>query len=150
MKKIFFLIFAVLFLSCSPLSEIHKHEINSHWKLIYYNSDRGDSLKGNISDLINAVKNGKQVRIVMEKDSVIFAAAAEYLWVNNNMVYAQNNGQVSAHFAGEELVFQDNSYYWMFIVNTNGERNMIRWAVGEHEMKGQNTDRVFIKWYVLE
>ena len=150
MNKIFFLIFAVLFLSCSSLSKIHNQEMCCHWKLVYYNSDRGDSLKGYIGDLINAVKSGKQVRIVMEKDSIVFAAAAEYLWVNNNMVYAQNNGQVSAYFTGKELVFQENSYYWMFIVNTNGERNMIRWSVGNHEMKGQNTDRVFTKWYVLE
>lgn len=151
MKKVFLLLSAILFVSCSPFLKIHRHNANFfHWKLIYYNSDKGESLYGNIGNLINAVKNGQQIRIVMQSDSVICAAEADYLWVNNNIVYAQNNGQVSAHFAGKELVFQDNSYYWMFIVNTSGERNMIRWSVGAHEMRGQNQDRVNIKWYILD
>lgn len=151
MKKIFVLILALTLASCSAFVRVQKPNSNyCTWKLVYYNSDRGEVLDGNLNSLINAVKNGKQVRIVMGKGEIIVAAEAQYLWVKDNIVYAQNNGQVSVRYVGGKLVFQKDSYYWMFIVNTDGERGMIRWSVGEHEMRGQNEDRVYTKWFVKD
>lgn len=118
------------------------------WKLIYYNSDDGETIEGNPDDLINAVESGKQIRVVVDQGSVTFAAEAQYLWVFHNIVYAQNNGQVSVGQFGNELKFLEDSYYWMFLVNSNGERDMIRWSVGEHKMAGRNKERVSVKWFV--
>ena len=149
MKKIFIILFPILLSSCSIYTEMPKHERElSQWKLVYYNSDEGACLKGNLSHLIDAVENGKQVRVVMEQGDIICAVDANYLWVKDNIVYAQNNGQVSSHFEGNMLVFQDDSYYWMFIVSSNGDRQAIRWLVGDHNSLGKNNDRISIKWYV--
>lgn len=148
MKKIF-LFLSFVFISCSSFYTSLNHPTNvNRWKLVYYNSRNGEVINGNISSLIKAVKRGKEIRIVIESDSIVFAADAEYLWVKNKIVYAQNNGSVSVKFKGDDLVFQKNSYYWMFIVNTNGERQMIRWLVGEHSSRGNNQDRVAVKWFV--
>jgi len=149
MKKISILLFALLLSSCASYVGIHNNKDNyGSWKLVYYNSQDGKTIKGNIKDLINAVKNGKQVRVVMGQGSIISAANADFLWVKNNVVYAQNNSQVSCHFEGNKLVFQDDSYYWMFIVDTNGKREAIRWSVGEHVTKGKSEERIPIKWFV--
>jgi hypothetical protein len=85
---------------------------------------------------------------VVNTDGTYFSADAEFLWIKNNIVYAQNNNSVSVEFKEDDLIFQDDSYYWMFIVNTKGERDMIRWSVGEHELKGHNQDKVAVKWFV--
>ena len=149
MKKISILFFALLVSSCASYVGIHNNGDHSgSWELVYYNSQDGKTLDGNIKNLINAVKNGKQVRVVMEQGQVISAANADFLWVKNNVVYAQNNDQVSCHFVGNKLVFQDDSYYWMFIVDTNGKRETIRWTVGEHEMRGKGEERISVKWFV--
>jgi len=149
MYKIIILLFSFAFVSCSSLIKVKNDDIDSfQWKLIYYNSENGETIKGNIDILINAVKNGQQVRIVFEQESLIFATDAEYLWVLDNVVYAQNNGQVSVGQRGNKLFFQDDSYYWMFLINSNGERDMIRWSVGEHDMVRRNKDKVSIKWFI--
>ena len=148
MRKIIILFLALTLTSCASFIKVYEDDSGSQWKLVYHNSAEGEKLSGNLNRLINVVKKGKEIRIVMNKESVISVAEAEYLWVKDDIVYAQNNGQVSVHFEGDDLVFQEDSYYWMFIVNTNGERNMIRWSVGEHEMRGENKDKVDIKWYI--
>lgn len=132
---------------CESFIVKHQHLFNP-WQLVYSNSSTGDALDGNLDSLISAVKNGKEIRIVIVNDSVHFSAVAEYLWVKDDIVHAQNSNSVSVKFNDEKLIFQDNSYYWMFIVNTKGERDMIRWSVGEHELRGRNSDRVSIKWFV--
>lgn len=149
MYKITLLIFSFVFVSCSSFIKVNKDDGDcSKWRLIYNNSDNGEPIEGSLNDLINAVKSGKQIRIVMDLESFTFAAEAQYLWVLEDVVYAQNNGEVSVSRSGNKLRFQDDSYYWMFLVNSNGERDMIRWSVGEHDMRGQNKDKVSVKWFV--
>ncbi len=149
MKKIFIILFPILLSSCTIYTDLPKHQNEySSWNLVYYNTDDGKCLQGNLSNLIDAVRTGKPIRVVMEQGDVTSVANADYLWVKNNIVYAQNNGQVSCHFEGDRMAFQDDSYYWMFIVSTIGDRQAIRWSVGDHNSLGKNNDRISIKWYV--
>ncbi len=146
--KYFLLFFPLLISSCCESFIIKHQHLFNPWQLIYFNSSTGEALDGNLDSLISAVKSGKEIRIVMENDNTYFSAVAEYLWVKDNVVHAQNNNQVSSKFSDDKLIFQDDSYYWMFIVNTKGERDMIRWSVGDHELRGRNNDRISIKWFV--
>lgn len=149
MYKIILLIFSMVFVSCSSFNKVNKDGGNcKKWRLIYYNSDNGEAIKGSLNDLIKAVKSGEQIRVVIEQASVTFATEAQYLWVLGNVVYAQNNGEVSVGRTGNKLYYLDDSYYWMFLINSNGEREMIRWSVGEHKMLGRNKDKVSIKWFI--
>ena len=149
MYKITLLIFSSVLVSCSSFNKENKDDGNyGEWRLIYYNSDSGEPLKGSLTNLIEAVKSGEQIRIVMDQESLTFATEAQYLWVLEDVVYAQNNGEVSVSRSGNKLSFQDDSYYWMFLVNSNGERDMIRWSVGDIDMRGQNEDKVSVKWFI--
>lgn len=151
MHKIILLILSIVIVSGSSFSKVIKDDGDcNNWKLIYYNSNDGETIEGDISDLINAVENGKQVRVVVDQGSITFATDAEYLWVFHDVVYAQNNGQVSVGPTGNKLNFINDSYYWMFLVNSKGERDMIRWSVGEHKMVGRNKESVSVKWFIKD
>jgi hypothetical protein len=55
---------------------------------------------------------------------------------------------VSTTFEGEQLKFQDDSFYYMLIAGTNGVLDQVRWDVGEHVSRGHDQDRWAMKWFV--
>ncbi|WP_424097823.1 hypothetical protein [Moorena producens] len=121
----------------------------NRWSLAYAHDANGNRTAGNINDLITAVKNGSQVRVLMDSGDVQYITYAENIWVKKNgIVYVQNTSHVSATSDGDVVKFQDDSYWWMIIVSTKGDRDMIRWNVGEHTPRGHNNDKVAMKWFV--
>ena len=118
------------------------------WTLAYANDEHGARTEGDIEALIDAVKNGQEVRIVIADPEGYYSTEAENLSVRHGIVYAQNTSHVSVEYQGESLRFQDDSYYWMTIVSTHGERDMIRWSVGAHEPRGHTQDKVAVRWFV--
>ena len=118
------------------------------WTLVYAHDAYGKRTDGDINLLINAIRSGHKVRMLMESGDVEYVTDAESLWIKNGVVSAQNCSQVSAQFVGNKVMFQDDSYYWMIIVNTEGDRDMIRWDVGAHTARGRNQDKVAMKWLV--
>ncbi|NEP35887.1 hypothetical protein [Moorena sp. SIO3B2] len=121
----------------------------NRWSLAYAHDANGNRTAGNINDLINAVQNGYQVRVLMDSGDVQYITYAENIWVKKNgIVYVQNTSHVSATSDGDVVKFQDDSYWWMIIVSTKGDRDMIRWNVGEHTPRGHNNDTIAMKWFV--
>ena len=118
------------------------------WTLAYANDENGVRTEGDIEALITAVKNGQEVRIVIADPEGYYSTEAENLSVRHGIVYAQNTSHVSVEYQGESLRFQEDSYYWMIIVSTHGERDMIRWSVGAHESRGHTQDKVAVRWFV--
>ena len=137
----------ILFSSCSMC---HQMKENSSWKLVYENNKDGEVITGSVDDLIEAIKNGKELRVVTYNDEkqTAYATIAENIWINNGMVYFQNTSHISVEYKGDDLNFQNNAYHWYIIINTKGVRNMSRWYVGEHTPKGNSSDRVAAKWFV--
>lgn len=122
---------------------------SSEWTLAYAHDKDGNPLEGDINVLINAVKNGQDVKIIMnDNQDEYYSTEAENLWVKKGIVYAQNTSSVSVEFQGKILRFQEDSYYWMVIVSTIGNRDMIRWSVGEHTPQGHDSDKVAMKWFI--
>ena len=120
----------------------------SEWKLAYAHDKDGNRTAGDVEALIDAIKNGQAVRMVFEDQDGYYSMEAEALWVRDGIVYAQNNSQVSASFQGKVLRFQDDSYYWMIVVSTLGDLDMIRWGVGQHVSRGHTNDKAAVKWFV--
>ena len=119
------------------------------WELIYAHDSQGNKVSGDKNLLIESVRNGQSVRIVMEDEGgTLYATDATGLHVKNNNVYAQNNSHVSLEFQGDILKIQKDSYWWMIAVDTNGNRDMARWNVGEHKSRGHTSDRTAIRWFV--
>ena len=73
---------------------------------------------------------------------------AEHLWIRGGGVYAQNTSLVSLSITEGVSRFQDDSFHWMILVNTRGDRDMIRWNVGEHVLRGHTSDKVSISWAI--
>ncbi|MBN1186063.1 MAG: hypothetical protein JXB49_27525 [Bacteroidales bacterium] len=139
--------YAVMFSSCSMC---HKMMENSSWQLVYENNNEGEVINGSVADLIEAIKKGKELRVVTYNDEkqTGYATIAENIWIKNGIVYMQNTTQISVQYNGDDLNFQDNAFHWYIIINTNGIRNMSRWYVGEHTPRGNDSDRVAAKWFV--
>ncbi|HIK28399.1 MAG: hypothetical protein N3E45_00730 [Oscillatoriaceae bacterium SKW80] len=131
------------------LQELREIKQKRSWRLIYAHDEYGKPTAGNVNLLIDAIRNGHKVRIVIDIKDYEYALDADILWIRNGVVYAQNTSAVSAAFKGERLVFLEDSYYFMTIVNTKGDREVIRWSVGEHRRKdGLAHNKVAAKWFV--
>jgi len=146
--NIYFLIslFSVLiFSSCSSSYKIME---NSTWKLVYENDQNGKTVNGDIHFLIDAILEGKEVRVLTYNDEQIYLTDAENIWVRNGIVFIQNSSNISASFTGDNLFFIDDTYHWYFTLNSEGKRNMSRWLVGEHTLKKNSSDKVAIKWFI--
>jgi len=127
------------------------------WTLVYQNDSRGNRTAGDIGSLIQAVRSGSTVKVVLESDAVfpplvggpyVYAFQAHTVHVRNNIVFATCTLDVSTVFDGDQLKFQDDSFYYMLIAATNGVLDQVRWNVGEHVPRGHDQDTWDMKWFV--
>ena len=49
-----------------------------------------------------------------------------------------------------ELEIKPNAYWWFTIVDTTGRREMFRWNVGQHILRGYDVEQIGHKWFVNE
>lgn len=120
--------------------------------LVYSNDRNGNQIFGDINVLIQEIRNGKRVRVLIEFDSVPgqeYITEVDNLWIKGNIVSAQSIAHISASFAGNVLKHHDDAYHWFIIVDTRGNIDMSRWNVGEHKDRGHKQDRINIKWFVF-
>ncbi|MBI5563823.1 MAG: hypothetical protein HY870_02935 [Chloroflexi bacterium] len=120
----------------------------SGWTLAYAHDAQGVRTDGDLEALISAVTTGRAVRIVTGGPQEYYSTDAGNLWVRNGIVYAQNASSVSVEYHDDLLLFKEDSYYWMIIVSTRGDRDSIRWDVGAHVPRGHTRDRVAVRWFV--
>jgi hypothetical protein len=130
------------------------------WTLVYANNAAGERIAGNIDKLIRAVRDGQSVKVVLERteafpgeppltDTYVYSFEAHTLHVRNGVVFATNTQDVGTRFVGDDLRFQEDSYYYMIIADTQGVLEQIRWSVGEHTMRGHDQGNWFnMKWFV--
>ena len=126
------------------------------WTLVYGNDAAGVATIGSVETLINAVRCGSSVKVVLRSTKVQRPREGEYLYsfvahtihVRNGVVHATNTLDVSSRYHGDELLFQDDSYYYMLIASTSGNLDQIRWNVGEHVSRGHDKDPWDMDWFV--
>ncbi|MBU7014614.1 MAG: hypothetical protein HXS52_01345 [Theionarchaea archaeon] len=118
------------------------------WNLAYSHDKDGNRTAGSITTLIKAIMNGQPVRVVHGSGNEGYATDAQCLWVRNGIVYAQNVSHVSVIFKEDVLLFQDDSYYWMLVFSTMGDRDEIRWNIGEHASRGHTHAKIPLNWFV--
>jgi hypothetical protein len=127
------------------------------WTMVYSNDPAGKRLAGDVDTLIRAIRNGASVKVVLESNDVhtplktrpyVYSFEAHTMHVRNGVVFATNTLDVSCTFAGDELRFKDDSYYYMLIASTTGVLEQIRWNVGEHTMRGHDQGRWQMQWFV--
>ena len=122
------------------------------WKEALSNDQSGNVLSGSRSTLVQAVRDGADVRCVQGDEVQGYAYKAQNLAVSpdGNHVAAQALSHVSMKSAPNpyEVMIQPNAYWWFTIVSTNGLREMSRWTVGAHVDRGHTADKVGQKWFV--
>jgi len=80
MKKYFFLVILTLFLSSG---------VNAEPKLLYHQNNEAKAVKGSVSNLIQAIRSGKQIRIYMNLGFVEHSMDAGFISIIDDNVYAQ-------------------------------------------------------------
>ena len=129
------------------------------WKLAYHNDVEGKKADGDINLLINAIKDGKEVRIAWwsslneaGKPRVYHLADAAFLTImSDSIVFAQIRpiaGQTPNLKEGT-MELKEN-LEWTFIGGTNGNfDSMMRHKV-TGEIVGHGTRKSALKWYVKD
>ena len=150
-------ILLILLISAFPLNLFSQERENNNWVLIYENDAGGNGLHGDLEDLINTIRNGKDVRISWyyqspsdKKIKVEHLANAKFITImSDQTVLAQIDpivGQIP-DFDSQQIILKEN-LEWSLIASTNGKndqmtRNMITGEIVEHTIRNWGT-----KWFV--
>ena len=110
------------------------------WELVYQTDASQNVIYGSLTDLINAIESGADVKVN--------TWIPDTIWVNNGHVYAQQTKQL-----GTNLNQGNNQYiiypgYWYFtVVKTDGTYDAQRYYInGDYLSETQSTTAV--KWFV--
>lgn len=152
MKKLSLLI--LLFVSVSLLAQG-----KSDWKLVYHNDKDGKTIEGKISDLIEAVRQGKEIRIYWSSQrksdpskKVEHFADAKFLTVlSDTIVFAQIDpiiGQTPS-FEKQTIQLKEN-LEWSLIAASNGKSDTMMRNVVTGEIIGHGQGKFGIKWFIKE
>lgn len=110
----------------------------------------GSAVQGNLTNLVNSVKSGHEIRCVTAKK---YAFPLQNVAINSqgvNFVSGQNVDSISMKTSGNVIKFQSNAFWWFSVVTTRGLRDMSRWTVGIHQPRGHNQDKVANEWFADE
>lgn len=133
------------------VSEKNKSNERS-WTFVYENSKTGKCINGNLKELINAINEGAEVRVILNhKDHhQIKSWTAEVVQVKNGIVYAQQNTEISlcGFEPNSSTFFQDNAYHYYVVVSSKGQQDMTRYNVTDGKSRGHTNGKVGIKWFV--
>jgi hypothetical protein len=119
------------------------------WTLVYAHDANGNATGGSLLELIRVVESGHPIRFLTLETYGVAGANAEWVYVTEKIVYAENTSNISDSFQGNRLVYQEDSFHWFVAISTRGDRDMIRWKVGEHTPggPGHTSDRVGVQWF---
>lgn len=119
------------------------------WTLAYGVSAEGKGIEGKLETLINAVRQGAEVRLAIDfaRDRE-YLTTAQHLWIQKGVVFAQTPPQVNVEFKHAIAQFPKKSLSWTMLANTQGDLEIARWRPGKHKFKGRTSHRVAIRWFV--
>jgi hypothetical protein len=117
------------------------------WDKVYANDATGNVTFGSLATLIDAVQQGKDVKVSM--NGAYFTCQYVFV-VSSSSVACTNNTNISIQSVvpGASFGFQNDAYHAFFVVNTLGQRDVSRWSVGAHIDRGHSKDALPIQWFV--
>ena len=141
------------------LSFVSNLNAQRSWKLTYQNDESGNTLFGDMSTLVAAVRDGKSLRVGWKSQSpsdpkrkVEHVADAKFLTIlSDNIVFAQIDpiiGQ-TPDFVSQEIILKEN-LTWVLIAGSNGKSDSIMRNTITGEIVGHNQRNRSFDWYVLE
>jgi|GEM_PF-2496200 len=123
------------------------------WTLVYENDAAGKTKYGSVSALTNAIQQGHEVRI---SHDVGFGGSIQYVTCDEVTINPDKSVACShtrdlsnrSPLLGTDFGFQDDIYHVFFMVNTKGQRDRVRWSVGEHTDRGHDNPATAVKWFI--
>lgn len=152
--KYLFLLFAMAFtLTSAPLHA----QSNNTWTLIYENDEEGNSVQGSKESLMQAIRDGQEVRISWLHQSptnpiikVEHFANAKFLTImSDKTVLAQIDpimGQ-APDFDNQHITLKEN-LEWAMIASSSGLNDHMTSNLISGEIVSHGSNRWGIKWYV--
>lgn len=122
------------------------------WRLVYHNNEDGEAVEGQISDLITAVKEGKEIRMAWWGRRVYHLSDASFLTIlTDSVVFGQIKpiyGQ-TPEFTDYTITLKEN-LQWSMTGGTNGKSDAMMTNTATGEIAGHNARKRAFKWYVRE
>ena len=127
------------------------------WELVYHNDLDGNPVSGSQEDLIQAVRDGQDIRLAWwsqsskdPKRKVEHLADAKFLTIMSDIVvFAQIDpiyGQ-TPDFEEQKITLKEN-LQWVMIAGTNGKFESMMTDIITGEIKGHGIRQLPFKWYV--
>lgn len=144
MRGIIAIILAVALGGCATLAPDHANRTNSSWRLVYAHDAAGIALEGSKAELIDAVQNGKPVRIYTPGRTVQHSADALFLTIFEGEVFAQVHPIESQQPMSNppRILFRQPGQKWRMIVGTNGSVTALMDGNAANERSGA------ARWFV--
>lgn len=150
-KKIIVILLTVCF------SVVSQAQDNKFWELVYENDSNGKTIKGNIENLIDAIRNGKQIRIYWSSHrksdktkKVEHLTEAKFLTImSDTIVFAQIApilGQKPNYDA--QSVTLNEQLEWTLIAATNGKSDTMLKNTITGEIISHKLLPLGVKWFV--
>ena len=124
MQKFLVAIFAAVLtaFSLAPLSAEEASANLPSWRLVYAHDEEGAAVEGSKDELMQAVRNGKPVRVYFAGRTVEHAAEAFFLTIFEGEVFAQIE-QINSQRPSRDpakITFREPGQEWHMIIGTNG------------------------------
>lgn len=130
-------------------SEVSWYIDSRPWNHVLSTSSSGATTFGSKTKLINAIKAGSMLRFVIQLEGQNLVLQADNVALNNagTEIGAQTIRTVS--YTNDNVrKFQSNPYWSFSIVTTEGDVKLSKWTVGDHVMRGTNTQKAAIDWFI--
>lgn len=113
------------------------------WKLLYEHDEQGKIISGTVESLIEAVSKGYPIKVrIHQPSNRIHVMEAEWLFIENQIVYASNTNQVSVtKNKSGDYVYLEDSYHYYVIVGSDGHHHATRIYVDGRKHKPTDSKR---------
>ena len=121
------------------------------WTMGYANDSAGNATFGSVTALVNAIKQGQEVKVAQGVTwGSLYSVCDEIVVNTDNSVSCTYTRSISLRSTvlGTNYGFQDDAYHWFSMVNTKGQRDTIRWSVGQHIDRGRGKEAIALQWFV--
>jgi len=124
-----------------------QHDLYNNRPLYAHFLDGGSTI-GKREDLLDAAKEGKEIRALMTDRGYAFPFQVIQWSDTDGRVCGQSNKHLSQKYSGNDIVFNTQTpYMWFSSWCTTGRRDSSRWAVGGVTNRGRGADYVSLKWF---
>ena len=121
---------------------------NNCYQLAYETDKDGKCINGSLDQLIKNILDGNDVRVVLNPHQATPGAwNPEKISIHNKVVYATNNTEISINRNGTNVMFQSNAYHYYVCINSNGDRDRIRFGCSDGNPRAHNQNKVAIRWF---